>query len=158
VHLVWQDAYPPAICVRILEIRRVKQSVLGYLHTYVCEKNICVCYWYISNTNLEKICHFPELRIYQKYFILSNFYRKICKKCANSTKKSIFKQGQTISSWILVFLCVCPTISTALKVFGPKKFCAYFRNPQGQTISSWILAYLCVWKKYLCMLLVYLKY
>jgi hypothetical protein len=36
VHLVWQDAYPPAICVRILEIRRVKQSVLGFLCTYVC--------------------------------------------------------------------------------------------------------------------------
>ena len=31
-------------------------------------------------------------------------------------------QGQTISSWILVYLCVCPTISTALKVFGPKKY------------------------------------
>jgi hypothetical protein len=38
VHLVWQDAYPPAICVRILEIRRVKQSVLGFLCTYVCEQ------------------------------------------------------------------------------------------------------------------------
>jgi hypothetical protein len=36
VHLVWQDAYPPAICVHILEIRRVKQSVLGFLCTYVC--------------------------------------------------------------------------------------------------------------------------
>ncbi len=46
MHLVGQDAYPPAICVRILEIR----------------------------------------------------------------------------SWILVYLCVCPTISTALKVFGPKKY------------------------------------
>jgi hypothetical protein len=33
---VWQDAYPPAICVRILEICRVKQSVLGFLCTYVC--------------------------------------------------------------------------------------------------------------------------
>ncbi len=30
-------------------------------------------------------------------------------------------QGQTISSWILVYICVCPTISTALKEFGPKK-------------------------------------
>ncbi len=36
MHLVWQDAYPPAICVGILEIRRVKQSVLGFLSTYVC--------------------------------------------------------------------------------------------------------------------------
>jgi hypothetical protein len=75
---VWQDAYPPAICVRILEIRRVKQSVLGFLSTYMCaqqfqqllkfkaQKNISVCYWYISNTNLEKKCRFPELRIYQK--------------------------------------------------------------------------------------------
>jgi hypothetical protein len=34
-------------------------------------------------------------------------------------------QGQTISSWILVYLCVCPTISTALKVFGPKKIFWY---------------------------------
>jgi hypothetical protein len=31
-------------------------------------------------------------------------------------------QGQTISSWILVYLCVCPTISTALKVVSPKKY------------------------------------
>jgi hypothetical protein len=31
-------------------------------------------------------------------------------------------QGQTISSWIHVYLCVCPKISTALKVFGPKKY------------------------------------
>ncbi len=78
MHLVWQDAHPPATCVRILEIRRFKQSVLGFLCTYVyaqqfqqlykclAQKNISVCYWYISNTNLEKICHFPELRIDQK--------------------------------------------------------------------------------------------
>ncbi len=39
----------------------------------------------------KKICHFPELRIYQKLFILSNLYQKICKKCANSTKKGHFK-------------------------------------------------------------------
>jgi hypothetical protein len=26
-------------------------------------KNITTSHWYISNTNLEKICHFPELRI-----------------------------------------------------------------------------------------------
>ncbi len=66
MHLVWQDAYPPAIYVRILEMRRVKQSVPGFLCTYVCAqqfqqllkclapKNISVCYWYNSNTNLEK--------------------------------------------------------------------------------------------------------
>ena len=34
-------------------------------------------------------------------------------------------QGQIISSWILVYLCGCPTISTALKVFGPKKILVY---------------------------------
>ncbi len=73
MHLVWQDAYPPAICVRILEIRRVKQSVLGFLSTYVCaqqfqelkefqaQKNIGVCYWYNSNTNLEKNMPFPGI-------------------------------------------------------------------------------------------------
>ncbi len=34
-------------------------------------------------------------------------------------------QGKTISSWILVYLCACRTISTALKVFGPKKILVY---------------------------------
>ena len=43
----------------------------------------------------KKICHIPELRIYQKLFILSNFYQKICKKCANSTKKGILKPQET---------------------------------------------------------------
>ncbi len=40
---------------------------------------------------------FPELRIYQKYIILSNFYQKNCKKCANSTKKGILKPKETKS-------------------------------------------------------------
>jgi hypothetical protein len=69
---VWQDAYPPAIYVRILEIRRVEQSVLGFLRTYVCAptistalkvfgpNNFSACHFYISNTNLENIYHFPE--------------------------------------------------------------------------------------------------
>ncbi len=36
------------------------------LYKCLAQKNISVCYWYISNTNLEKICHVRELRIYQK--------------------------------------------------------------------------------------------
>ena len=40
----------------------------------------------------KKICHFPELRIYQKLFILSNLYQKICKKMC---KKCDFEIGET---------------------------------------------------------------
>ena len=55
------------------------QTISSWILVYLCvcptistalkvfgPKHISVCYWYISNTNLEKICHFPELRIYQK--------------------------------------------------------------------------------------------
>ncbi len=55
------------------------QTISSWILVYLCvcptistalkvfgPKNIILCYWYISNTNLEKICHFPELRIYQK--------------------------------------------------------------------------------------------
>ena len=40
MHLVWQDAYPPVIYVRILEIRWVKQSVHGFFCTNVCAPTI----------------------------------------------------------------------------------------------------------------------
>jgi hypothetical protein len=37
---VWQDTYPPAIFVCILEIRWVKQSVHGFFCTNVCAPKI----------------------------------------------------------------------------------------------------------------------
>jgi hypothetical protein len=40
VHIVGQDAYPPAIYVRILEIRWIKQSVHGFFCTNVCAPTI----------------------------------------------------------------------------------------------------------------------
>ena len=40
MHLVWQDAYLPAIYVHILEIRRVKQLDHGLFCTNVCAPTI----------------------------------------------------------------------------------------------------------------------
>jgi hypothetical protein len=37
---VWQDAYPPAIYVRILEICRVKQLYHGLFCAFVCGPTI----------------------------------------------------------------------------------------------------------------------
>ncbi len=34
---------------------------------------------------------FPGIKNLSKKFIFSNFYQKICKKCANSTKTGHFK-------------------------------------------------------------------
>jgi hypothetical protein len=70
--------HTPAIYVRIKEIQRVKQLNCGLFCTCVWfptilaalkvfgPNNVSECHCYISNTNLEKICHFPELRISQK--------------------------------------------------------------------------------------------
>ncbi len=80
MHLVWQDAYPPVIYVRILETRGIKQSIHGFFCADVCGSTISVALkvfgpkkilahiigLVILNTNLEKICHFLELRISQK--------------------------------------------------------------------------------------------
>jgi hypothetical protein len=75
---VWQ-AYSPAIYVRILEIRGVKQLDHGLLCTNVCAPTISATLKVLGPKTIlvhviaipqipmwQKICHFPELRISQK--------------------------------------------------------------------------------------------
>ncbi len=99
-----------------------------------------VVYHYYENQNLKKneknieslsfvwFSHFDYL--WRKY--LWHFGVNKLSRCASCVARCIppcdlcayFRnpQGQTISSGILVYLCVCPTISTALKVVSPKKY------------------------------------
>jgi hypothetical protein len=55
------------------------------------KSNVSACHCYISNTNLEKICHFPELRISQNNSFRVIFSQKICKNCTNISIKGPFK-------------------------------------------------------------------
>jgi hypothetical protein len=68
-----------------------------------------------------------ERKLYEgaAYFIFYAVYK--LSRCASCDLCAYFRnpQGQAISSWILAYLCACPTISTALKVFGPKKILVY---------------------------------
>jgi hypothetical protein len=59
VHLVWQDAYPPAIYVSILEIRWAKQSVHGFFCTNACAPTI---------STASKVFGQNKVKIMKKYF------------------------------------------------------------------------------------------
>jgi hypothetical protein len=129
VHLVWQGAYPPAICVRILEIRRVKQSVLGFLCTYVCivwirrlvyrfdfSQQLPYIFRLVYDTNIKLALLGSARRGLGSLGFILNIMA--------SVEHSYLAPGLYI--WRLWFIPhVCPTISTALKVFGPQKILVY---------------------------------
>ncbi len=53
MHLLWQDAYPPAIYERILEIRGVKQSAHVFFCTYVCAPTISTALKLFGSKNYQ---------------------------------------------------------------------------------------------------------
>jgi hypothetical protein len=65
---VWQGAYPLKIYVCILEISLVKQSGHGFFCAYEYAPTTSTAFTVkcLAQKILEKICHFPELKISQK--------------------------------------------------------------------------------------------
>ncbi len=82
--------------------------------------------------SLQRILWRQNCTLYFFFGIFDWFWYLKLSRCASCVARCILPcdlcayfrnlQGQTISSWILVYLSVCPTFSKALKVFGPKKY------------------------------------
>ncbi len=92
----------------------------------MAQKNISVCYWYISNTNLEKICHFPELRSIKNNTFWVIFIKKYVKNEQTVLKRALLnhrrqKVNRTDPSWNLKILGATVTKNfEILKIAGSR--------------------------------------
>ena len=118
MHLVWQDAYPPAICVRILDIRGSNNQFLDY----------CLLMCVPNNFNSFKSVWPPKILVYG----IGISQILIWKKYAISQNWESIKNN---SFWVIFIKKYVKIVQTVLK----RALLNHRRQKVNRTDPSWNL-------------------